>query len=223
MRVVEIGDTALTFHFGAGAPAGHAARLARLLADEGMAGVVDVIPAFGAVTVVYDVAALAVGADPVDGLSAWVDRVGAAVTASTAEVATRTIELPVVYGVAGGGADLVDLAKILGLTPDRLVDLHSATLYRVEAVGFLPGFAYLSGLPPTLHAPRRDTPRVRVPAGSVAIGGPYTGVYPVESPGGWHLIGSTAVPLFDPTNPAATPLRVGDQVRFVPTTVSRGA
>jgi KipI family sensor histidine kinase inhibitor len=128
-------------------------------------------------------------------------------------------EIPVIYD----GIDLVDLASAKGLKPDDVVRLHSDHVYDVQLIGFAPGFPYLGPLHPTLHTARRATPRLRVPAGSVAIGGGHTGIYSVDSPGGWHIIGRTAVPLFLPERVAgdAIPagaflLRPGDRVRFVP-------
>ena len=102
-----------------------------------------------------------------------------------------------------------------GLAPRELVRLHSEAAYRVFFLGFLPGFAYLDGLPPALHTPRRATPRTAVPAGSVGIGGAQTGIYPSASPGGWQLIGHTRLKLFDPTAAQPTLLQPGDRVRFV--------
>lgn len=132
----------------------------------------------------------------------------------------RTMEIPVSYG-GPSGPDLEDVARHTGLTPARVVELHAAAPYLVYFLGFSPGFPYLGGLPPELATPRLAAPRKVVPAGSVAIGGSQTGVYPVESPGGWRIIGRTALRLFDP---AATPpalLRIGDTVRFVPTPETR--
>jgi KipI family sensor histidine kinase inhibitor len=120
--------------------------------------------------------------------------------------AGRTIEIPVTYD----GPDLASLADLCQLTIGQVIELHTAPLYRVAFLGFAPGFAYLLGLPPELHAPRLATPRTRVPAGSVAIGGAQTGIYPSDSPGGWRLIGHTAMPL--PPDWA----QPGDAVRFVP-------
>ena len=133
---------------------------------------------------------------------------------------TRTIEIPVCYGGAFG-PDLEDVARHTGLTAARVVELHAAAPYLVYFLGFSPGFPYLGGLPPELATPRLSAPRKVVPAGSVAIGGSQTGVYTVDSPGGWRIIGRTALRLFDP---AATPpalLRIGDTVRFVPTPETR--
>jgi KipI family sensor histidine kinase inhibitor len=129
--------------------------------------------------------------------------------------APREIVIPVVYGGADG-PDLAEVARHAGMTADEVVAAHSGAAYDVFFLGFQPGFAYLGGLPPALATPRRDTPRVRVPAGSVGIGGAQTGIYPAASPGGWNLIGRTAVTLFDPHADAPALLAPGDRVRFVP-------
>ena len=128
-----------------------------------------------------------------------------------AEVEPRHHDVEVRYD----GADLVEVAEASGLSPDEVVALHAGCTYVVAMMGFLPGFAYLRSLPPRLVLPRRATPRARVPALSLAIAGPYTGIYPFASPGGWHLLGMAVgfVP-FDARRGAA--LALGDRVRFVP-------
>jgi len=125
--------------------------------------------------------------------------------------AGRLVEIPVVYD----GEDLLDVARRTGLEADELIARHSGRDYRVWLLGFAPGFPYLGVLDKALHLPRRDTPRPRIAAGSVAIAGAQTGVYPSESAGGWHIIGRTPATLFDPE--AADPflLHPGDTVRFV--------
>ncbi len=130
------------------------------------------------------------------------------------DIAGRLVEIPVHYGGAAG-PDLADVARHCGLPPDDVIRLHTQASYRVFCLGFQPGFAYLGGLDPRLHTPRRDTPRLAIPAGSVAIGGGQTGVYPLVTPGGWHIIGSTSLRLFDPAAQPAALLQPGDTVRFV--------
>lgn len=127
----------------------------------------------------------------------------------------RLVEIPVCYGGVFG-PDLEDVAALHGLTPAEVIRRHCAPRYRVQFLGFLPGFAYLSGLPPGLETPRLDTPRQTVPAGAVGIGGAQTGVYPLESPGGWRILGQTPLRLFDPSREPPALLRAGDWVRFVP-------
>lgn len=127
----------------------------------------------------------------------------------------RVREIPVCYE-ADCAADLTALARTLGLSPSQVVDIHSAVEYSVYMIGFAPGFAYLGPLDERLVLPRRKTPRTRVPAGSVAIANQYTGIYPGELPGGWHLIGRTPLRLFDPSRTQPSLLEAGDRVRFSP-------
>ena len=125
------------------------------------------------------------------------------------------IEIPTVYG-GEFGPDLSFVAQLNRLTERQVIEIHSTPIYRVYMLGFAPGFAYLGELPAEIAAPRLDTPRTRVPAGSVAIAGRQTGVYPRESPGGWRLIGRTGVRLFDASRESPTLLKPGGRVRFVP-------
>jgi KipI family sensor histidine kinase inhibitor len=128
--------------------------------------------------------------------------------------AGNVVEIPVVYG-GGHGPDLESVATALGRSAAEVVRLHQAANYTVAAVGFSPGFPYLAGLPEELRLPRLKTPR-KVAAGSVAIAGEQAGIYPSTSQGGWHVLGRTAVPLFDPMRSQPSLLRPGDRVRFVP-------
>ena len=125
----------------------------------------------------------------------------------------RIVEIPVCYGGVYG-EDLPFVAKHAGLSEKEVVALHSAQPYRIYMLGFLPGFPYLGGLNERLHTPRLSTPRTKIPAGSVGIGGKQTGIYPMESPGGWQLIGRTPLTLFAPGEPL--PYAAGDRIQFVP-------
>ena len=131
----------------------------------------------------------------------------------------RTIDLPPSpvkeVAVRYDGPDLQRVARHNQLTTTEVCDLHSATIYKVYMLGFSPGFPYLGDLDGRLHTPRLATPRTRVPAGSVAIGGQHTGIYPSETPGGWNIIGHTPVKMFDPAKMSFY-LEPGDRVRFVP-------
>jgi KipI family sensor histidine kinase inhibitor len=113
------------------------------------------------------------------------------------------------------GPDLDALAEHAGLPSRDVIELHAAGEYRVAMLGFSPGFPYLLGLDPRLAMPRLDTPRTRVPAGSVGIGGAQTGIYPQSGPGGWRIIGRTTLALFDPLHDPPTLLAPGDRVRFI--------
>jgi KipI family sensor histidine kinase inhibitor len=185
-----------------------AVALAEALGREAVPGIVDIVPAYTTVLVGFD-PALTDAANVEDAVRSVLPGLG--IHSAT----TRLREIPVHYG-GKDGPDLADVAAHVGLPPGEVVTRHAAATYRVACVGFCPGFAFLLGLPPELDTPRRRTPRTRVPTGSVAIGGAQTGVYPMETPGGWNLIGRTNLTLFDPTRPDPFFLRPGDEVRFVP-------
>jgi 5-oxoprolinase (ATP-hydrolysing) subunit B len=129
-----------------------------------------------------------------------------------AEATTRSVEIPVTYD----GEDLDAVAVATGLSAGEVAARHSTSTYTCAFCGFAPGFAYLVGLDPALHLPRRATPRTRVPAGSVAIAAEYSAVYPSASPGGWHVIGRSTLALWDPLRERAALVEPGTSVRFVP-------
>ena len=183
-----------------------------------LAGVVDQVPAFASIAVHYDPARVPTneGETPYQTLVAALERALADLHPETLP-APRTVEIPVAYG-GDLGPDLGDVARQHGVSPDEVVHLHASGDYLVYMVGFMPGFAYLGGLPDALATPRRQTPRTAVPAGTVGIGGRQTGVYPLESPGGWNLIGRTPLRVFDITREETTLLATGDRVRFHPIT-----
>jgi KipI family sensor histidine kinase inhibitor len=125
------------------------------------------------------------------------------------------IEIPVHYG-GRHGPDLAEVAGLAGPAPEQVIALHSGREYSVDFLGFAPGFAYLGPLAPELTLPRRPVPRPWLPAGSVAVGGPQTAVYPVDGPGGWWLIGWTPFPVWDPARVPPALLEPGRRVRFRP-------
>jgi KipI family sensor histidine kinase inhibitor len=131
------------------------------------------------------------------------------------ELSARIWELPVCYD-ASFGRDLGSLAITHRMTINELIELHSTVTYRLHFFGFLPGFMYLNGLPKQLHTPRKAIPDRSVEAGSVAIGGTQTGIYPIESPGGWHLIGKCPVSLFNPKHCPPVWAEPGDLIKFQP-------
>jgi len=126
------------------------------------------------------------------------------------EVPGRLHRIPVVYD----GEDFDEVMRTLGITREQLIATHTRPIYRVFLVGFVPGWAYLGPLPEELYLPRRQTPRMQVPAGSVAIAARQTGIYPLPTPGGWHLIGRTSVKLFLPNSDPPCLFRSGDRVKF---------
>jgi KipI family sensor histidine kinase inhibitor len=164
----------------------------------------EIVP--GARTVLLD------GVPDPDGLAAVLSTWPPPVAASPAGAAPPEVRIPVVYD----GEDLPRVAELWGVGVDDAVRLHHDREYRVAFCGFAPGFGYLTGLPPELSVPRLDTPRTRVPAGSVGLAGPYTGVYPTASPGGWLLIGRTDTVLFDVRADPPALLAPGATVRFEP-------
>ncbi len=218
MEIKPLGDAALLVELGDGpgdAICARAVALARALEADRMPGVHDIVPAFAAVGVYYDplgVGALA-GELPSRKVWEWLEAHARKVAGARARVAGKTVVVPVAYG-GEHGPDLEVVAKNAGLAADDVVKLHTKADYRVAAVGFAPGFPYLLGLPEKLHTPRRSTPRTKVAAGSVGIGGAQTGVYPQMSPGGWQIIGRTALRLFDPAAERPALLAPGDRVRF---------
>lgn len=200
VEVLPCGPRAVLLECDAGSL--HVARVAAAAA--GVDGVVQIVP--GARTVLVEH----------DGRPELVDRLREAITvvgqSGDATTTRREVEIAVVYD----GDDLADVASAAGLTVDEVVALHADAVYTVGFCGFSPGFAYLDGLlDPLAAVGRRDTPRTRVPAGSVAIAAGYTAVYPSASPGGWHLIGHTSAVLWDPTADEPALLTPGTAVRFV--------
>lgn len=181
-------------------------RLMTLLASRPIAGVVNLHPSYRGVLVVFD--PLSVTHQDIE--REVLERLAHA--GEAAPPASRVVEIPVCYG-GDFGPDLESVAAIRGLSPAQVVDMHSAASYTVYFLGFVPGFAYLGGLPLALATPRLETPRKQVPAGSVAIGGSQTGVYPRPTPGGWRIIGRTPAAMFAD---GRSLVEIGDTVRFVP-------
>jgi inhibitor of KinA len=168
-------------------------------------GVTNLHPAYASVLISFD---------PLRTTHAELEQAVHAAAAPAPETPARLIEIPVCYG-GEFGPDLDDVAAHNHLTPSQVIDLHSSAEYLVYFLGFSPGFPYLGGMPEQLATPRLPSPRKHVPAGSVAIGGPQTGIYPLASPGGWRIIGRTDLELFDPDRRPPTLLETGDRVRFV--------
>ena len=179
-------------------------------------GITDVVPAYATVTVFYDFPQLAdAPGGPYESVCRLLEACSAQSGSGAVEPKRRVVEIPVCYA-EDYGPDLEFVAEHCRLGTDDVISLHSGVEYNVHAIGFTPGFPYLGGLPEALQTPRRDTPRARVPGGSVAIGGSQTGVYPMPSPGGWNIIGRTPMQLFRPNLEPASILRPGDRVRFKP-------
>ena len=211
-RIVPVGDSAVTVEF-AGEISPETNALVRgleaLLTETPPPGVFETIPAYRSLLVTYD--PLRVSFEAVaEALKALVGRVR-----PDRLPPSRLITIPVCY-TPDFGPDLVSLSERHGLTGDELIRLHASGDYLVYFIGFTPGLPYLGGLPQELATPRLPTPRVRVAAGSVGIGGDQCVIYPVESPGGFHIIGRTPLRLFNPSGDPLVLLQPGDRIRFSP-------
>jgi KipI family sensor histidine kinase inhibitor len=207
------GDSSLLVVYGSTPGPGTSRRIAaavRLLREQAPEGVVDLIPASVSLLVSYDPLRTS--------FDALRERLGALLPQAegqAVETAKRVLLLPVCYG-GEYGPDLAAVAAHAGLTERETVALHTSRDYLVYMLGFLPGFCYLGGLDERLHMPRLETPRLRIPAGSVGIGGSQTGVYPLESPGGWQLIGQTPLRFYDPHREKPILCEAGMHIQFYP-------
>jgi KipI family sensor histidine kinase inhibitor len=210
------GDAALLVTFGNAIDAGinrrvHAAARAVQLARRGGGPWSTPIPAYASLLVGYDASRV----DYAEARVALKAVLGEVRDPVDQEPERTPIEIPVRYG-GDEGPDLSAVAERTGLTPAQVVELHSSVVYRAYMLGFAPGFAYLGELPAELEVPRLATPRQRVPAGSVAIAGRQTAVYPLRTPGGWNLIGRTDAVVWDVQRSPPALIGAGDYVRFVP-------
>ncbi|WP_456398579.1 5-oxoprolinase subunit PxpB [Palaeococcus sp. (in: euryarchaeotes)] len=172
---------------------------------------IEIVPTYTSVYVYYDPLKI--------GYSEVVEAVKPFLNAEPKEEKARIVEIPTVYG-GEFGPDIEFVAEYNGLSVDDVIEIHSKPLYRVYMLGFTPGFAYLGGMDERIATPRLEKPRLKVPAGSVGIAGKQTGIYPLESPGGWRLIGRTPLKLFDANREPPTLLQPGNYIKFVP--VSEG-
>jgi KipI family sensor histidine kinase inhibitor len=177
-----------------------------------IAGVIESAPAYDSLAIFYE-------PSMVESDEAFVSQIERALKRRVRDrrVESRIVEVPARFD-AEFALDLQHVAQHARISPNEVVDLYCSAEYVVACIGFTPGFPYLIGLPKKLTTPRRATPRKEIPAGSIAIGGDQTGIYPVTSPGGWNVIGRTPLQLFDPRNDPPVALRAGDRVRFVRST-----
>lgn len=184
---------------------------ATYLTEDPVEGVVELVPTFCSLMVVYDPCVV--------DCQELAERLRAKLSVlSSAETAVkRIVEIPVCYG-GEYGPDMGNVVAHTGLSEEEVIRIHSQHDYLIDMLGFLPGFAYLGGLDERLHTPRLATPRTRIEAGSVGIGGAQTGVYPLPSPGGWQIIGRTPLRPYDPDRERPILYEAGDYLRFVPIT-----
>lgn len=206
--IVQLGDDALlvtfahTISWDVGVRVRSAAKRVRGMQFD---SVTDVVPGYTTLAVYFDSARVSF-----ESMASSIAQVVNVIDAHQMDDSV-SIEIPVKYN----GPDLADVAERTGLTVDEVIERHSSRSYRAYMSGFVPGFAYLGDLDESLVLPRRTVPRVRVAAGSVAIAGAQTAVYPLETPGGWHLIGTTSTVMFDAERDPPALVRAGDTVRFV--------
>lgn len=214
MLISPLGDSAVVIRLGEGVDAKTSAGVRDVvsaLERDPLVGMSDVFPAYSSVAIFFQQPRESF-AEVQREIEARVQRVMDGGGNAMPAVA-RSVEIPVCYG-GECGPDLAEVAQHSGLSPEQVVAAHSGGDYLVHAIGFLPGFPYLGGMPTRLATPRRSTPRVEVPAGTVGIGGSQTGVYPIASPGGWNLIGRTPRRLFDVERAEPALLKAGDRVTF---------
>jgi len=224
MEITPLGDSALLIRVAENFDDAPEASLNKVLTANRSLGVakipgtIEVAPAYTTVALFYDSTRAIEAGAPAHDVVGWLDqRIREALSGVKLNAVSRfgqsPIEIPVCYDKEFG-FDLEDVARHTGLDPKEVVGLHSGARYRVHCLGFTGGFAFLGGLPRGLATPRRDVPRKEIPAGSVAIGGKQTGIYPIKSPAGWNVIGRTPRQLFDPKKNPPVLLQAGDRVQF---------
>ena len=169
----------------------------------------DIIPAFCSLLINYDPRVISY-----DEMKTRMEKILSVEIAAGARK-KKVYEIPVCYG-GEFGPDLSTIAEHAGLSEQEVINIHSSTDYLIYMLGFLPGFTYLGGLDERIHTPRLANPRIRIPAGSVGIGGSQTGIYPMDSPGGWQLMGMTPVKTYDPDREVPILVEAGDYIRFIP-------
>jgi len=214
VRFLPAGDTAVVVEFGDRIDrllSERVLRLSALVRAAKLPGVIETVPTFRSLMVHYDPLAT-------DGASLTV-AIENLLDSGRSDAKPVTLwRIPACYA-ASHAPDLAEVAQRTGLSTAEVVGLHSSARFHIYMIGFVPGYPYLGDLPAPLVLPRRADPRVRVPAGSIAIATNMTAIYPLESPGGWHLIGATPIRLFDLRRPRPALLSPGDAVRFEPVSV----
>lgn len=210
VRFLITGDTSLTVEFGNEISEAINAKIRAFsiaLADSGIPGIVETVPTYRSLMIHYDPGVILYEplVERLRGLLGNLDRI---------EIPpSDVLEIPVLYG-GEMGPDLEFVAQHSGKTPEEVVKIHTSTEYLIYMLGFTPGFTYLGGMSEEIATPRLKTPRVKIPAGSVGIAGAQTGVYPIDSPGGWQLIGRTPVRMYDPHRETPILPQAGQYIRF---------
>ena len=216
-RFARSGDSALTVEFGSTISpeiSDYVLSLDHSLIEDPVIGICETIPTYCSLLVIYQKSLTSY-----DKLCTDLRNRIASLNAFSATGAVQW-EIPCCYG-SHFGLDMDEVCEYTGLTQSELIKIHSSADYRIYMLGFLPGFVYLGGMDPRLEVPRLSTPRTEIPRGSVGIGGRQTGIYPMASPGGWHLIGCTPLDLYNPDRENPVLFKAGDHIRFVPVTSSQ--
>lgn len=219
IQLLPLGDKAVVLQFGEEVSEATHAKIqavAHYLSRHPTPGVLEFVPAYTTLTVYYDPWLLSNKGktDPYDKVVTILQHV-LEKAKEQQHNDIRLVEIPVCYGGAFG-PDLEEVADYNNLTPQKVIELHSKNIYLVHMIGFAPGFPYLGGMDKRIAAPRKQDPRAIIPKGSVGIAGEQTGIYPLETPGGWQLIGRTPLVLFDPEREQPSFLKAGDHVKFMP-------
>lgn len=212
IRILTAGDSSLLIEFGneiSPEVNRKIAAVVELMREQHIEGVVDVIPAFCSLLVNYDPRVIRY-----EKMKKRMESL-LRVDIKVGEGRRKIFEIPVLYG-GEYGPDLGNIAEHAGLSEDEVVKIHSSRDYLIYMLGFLPGFCYLGGLDERIHTPRLANPRLKIRAGSVGIGGSQTGIYPLDSPGGWQLMGMTPVKTYDPEREVPILVEAGNYIRFVP-------
>ena len=212
IRILTAGDSALLIEFGKEINPEinrKITALVQLMREQHIEGIVDVIPAFCSLLINYDPRVLS--------YEELKERMEHLLKMETKTEATRKriFEIPVCYG-GEYGPDIENIAEHAGLSVEEVIKIHSSKDYLIYMLGFLPGFTYLGGLDERIHTQRLASPRLKIRAGSVGIGGSQTGIYPLDSPGGWQLMGLTPVRTYDPERQTPILVEAGDYIRFIP-------
>lgn len=220
VRIFPLGDSALTVEFGSSISAKDN-RTAIAFADHfhslAFPGFVEAVPAYASTTIFYDVSSVRRNFGDSATAYAAIQRLTEAALADLQydeDAESRLIEMPVQFD-KDSALDLAIISQTHGLAPETVIEIFLERTYRVFMIGFLPGFSYMGEVDERIATPRKETPRTLVPKGSVGIAGKQTGIYSLESPGGWQIIGRTDVELFLPDTDPPSLLRPGDQVRFI--------
>jgi inhibitor of KinA len=219
LLIYAISETALTVELGSGISKELMIainRLDYLIYKQPFAGLQSTVAAYTTLSIFYDpmvvIKSDLPGKTCFDKVNGYIRQVTQNTSQSVA-AETRSITIPVCYG-GTLGPDLAEVAQLTNLTTAQVIEYHTSAIYLVHMIGFIPGFAYLGGMPPAIAAPRRAAPRPAVAAGSVGIAGEQTGIYPLQTPGGWQLIGQTPLNMFDLRRHEPSMLKAGDTVTF---------